>query len=165
MVLNVPGDRWHVPLWREQFDHAPKDLLSSLRHFGCDNALDSLRNKSWTKLQKWWELFGKYWLIANRHNDDDVKLMGWLMTRARHSMVDVCGENMSVMKPVKDRWRGIRLLTGSTIDNHSKLLKMELRQQIPIKSFHKMKRDSMKRNYNNNSRIHDERIDYSCWYD
>ena len=71
-VLNVPGDGRHVPLWREQFDHAPMDLLSSLRHFGCDNALDSLRNESWTKLQKW--------LIANRHNEDDVKLMGWLMT-------------------------------------------------------------------------------------
>ena len=128
--------------------------------------MDSLRNESWTKLQKWRELFGKYWLIANRHNDDDVTLMGWLMTGAGPGTVDVCGKNVSVMKPVKDRRHGIRLLTGGTIDNHSKLLKMELRQQIPIKFFHKMKRDLMKRNYDDNSHVH-ERIDYSssCWYD
>ena len=74
-------------------------------------------------------------LIANRHNDDDVKLMGWLMTGARHGTVDVCGENLSVMKPVKDFRCGIRPLTSGTIDNNSKLLKMQLKQQDPHKIF------------------------------
>ena len=49
--------------------------------------------------------------------------MGWLTTEAHHGAVDVCGENMSIMKPVKDHQHGIRLLTGSTIDQSFKTVK------------------------------------------
>ena len=86
-------------------------------------------------------MFGKYWLINNRHNDDDIKLMGWLMNGAHHGTVDMCGENVSSMTPVMDRQCGIRLLKSGAIGNHLKLLKMELGQQTPIKSPYKMKRE------------------------
>ena len=33
--------------------------------------------------------------MLNRHNDDDVKLMSWLMNGANHSTVDMCGENVN----------------------------------------------------------------------
>ena len=141
--------------------------MASLHHDDRDDrddVLKALKCEIWTKLQKWWELFGRYWLIVNRHNDDNVKLMGWSMNGARHGMVDVCGENVSIMKPVQDRRCGIRLLTGGTIYNHSKLLKMELGQQIPIKSPHKMKRDLIK-----TARALDPAYELipnrSCWYD
>ena len=157
---------WNVNdalLWREQFDHARNDFLASLRHDNRDDVLKALKCEIWTKLQKWWELFGRYWLIVNRHNDDNVKLMGWLMNGAHHGTVDVCGENVSIMKPVQDRRRGIRLLTGDTIDNHSKLLKLELGQQIPIKSPHKMKRDLIKRATASNPMLAYELIPDRCF--
>ena len=63
-----------------------------------------------------------------------------------------------------DRRRGIRLLR--TVDNHSKLLKMELGQQIPIKSPHKMKRDVMKRVKSLNHMLAPRNLDQgSCWHD
>ena len=83
-LLNVHEQLRRGLVWREQFDHAPKDFLSSVCHDNRDNVLDSLHNSVWTRLQKWWEIFGKYWLITNRHNNDDVKLMGWLMNGANH---------------------------------------------------------------------------------
>ena len=102
----------------------------------------------------------------NQHNDDDVKLMSWLMNGANHGTIDVCGENVSSMRPVHDRRRGIRLLRSNTVDNHSKLLKMELGQQIPIKSPHKMKRDVMKRVKSLNPTLAPRNLDQgSCWYD
>ena len=51
--------------------------------------LDSLQSEMWMSLQKWWSLFGRYWLVVNRHNDDDVKLMSWLMNGANHGTIDV----------------------------------------------------------------------------
>ena len=33
----------------------------------------------------------------NRHNDEDTKLMGWLMNGAGHGTVDVCGENLGFL--------------------------------------------------------------------
>ena len=76
-----------APLWREQFDHAAKDYLSSLHHADSEHFVKSLCNKSWTKIQKWWEIFGNYWLISNCHNNDDIKLMSWLMNGANHGIV------------------------------------------------------------------------------
>ena len=70
------------PVWREQFDHVSKDLLSSLKHDGHDFLLKNLEASLWNEVQKWWELFGKYWLAKNRHNSDNVKMMGWLMNGA-----------------------------------------------------------------------------------
>ena len=33
--------------------------------------------------------------MLNRHNDDDVKLMSWLMNGANHDTVDMCGKNVN----------------------------------------------------------------------
>ena len=33
--------------------------------------------------------------MLNRHNDDDVKLMSWLMNGANHSTVDTYGKNVN----------------------------------------------------------------------
>ena len=143
-VDRLHADR-HSPLWREQFDHCDKDFLLSLHHSSRNFLITSLQAKSWTKAQKWWEVFGKYWLISNHHNNDDVKLMNWLMNGENHGTIDTCGENVSSMPPLNDAKGGIRLLKGGGIDNHSKLLKMELGQQIPIKSPYKMKKDVIKR--------------------
>ena len=61
--------------------------------------------------------------------------MGWLMNGACHGTVDTCGESAaSSFTPLHDRDRGSRLLISGAIDNQSKLLKMELGQQISIKS-------------------------------
>ena len=108
---------------------------------------------------------GKYWLISNRHNNDDVKLMNWLMNGANHGTIDTCGENVTSMPPLNDAKGGICLLKGGGIDNigiDSKLLKMELGQQIPIK----MKRDVIKRARANHGDYYSEvsDTDYSCWY-
>ena len=154
-----------TPLWREQFDHAAKDYLSSLHHADHEHFVKSLCNKSWTKIQKWWEIFGKYWQISNRHNNNDVKLMCWLMNGANHGTMDTCGKNVSLMTLLIDNNNGIHLLKGGGIDNHSKLLKMELGQQIPIKSLYKIKRDLIKRARSNSSHYRGPSdMDHSCWY-
>ena len=106
--------------------------------------MNELKSECLTRVQKWWDLFGRYWLVLNRHNDDDTKLMGWLMNGACHGTVDTCGENAGGFTPLYDCDRGSRLLISGAIDNHLKLLKMELGQQISIKSKQKMKRDIMK---------------------
>ena len=80
----------------------------------------------------------------NRHNDEDTKLMGWLMTGAVHGTVDACGENLGGFEPVYDCVRGSRLLLSGAIDNKSKFLKVELGQQVSKKSQQKLKRDLIK---------------------
>ena len=71
--------------------------------------------------------------------------MGWLMNSACHGTVDTCGENSGGgFEPLYDHVRRSRFLIGGGINNCSKLLKMELGQQAPIKSKQKMKQDIMK---------------------
>ena len=102
----------------------------------------------------------------NQHNDDDNKLMSWLMNGADHGTIDVCGENVSSIRPMHDHRHGIRLLRSNTMDNHSKLLKMALGQQIPIKSPYKMKRVVMKRVKSLNPTLAPRNLDQgSCWFD
>ena len=92
--------------------------------------------------QKWWYLFGKYWLVKNGHNNDDVKLMKWLMTGGNHCMIDTSGKNVSQDVSL---CKGVgRLMQSQCIDNPSKKLKLELGLQLPIKSPFKMKRDIIK---------------------
>ena len=143
--MNDGGGILHTqPMWREQFDHASKDFLSHLGDLSHDYMLHGLRNMDdeLTQVQKWWHVFGRYWLIINRHNDDDdVKLMTWLMNRAAHGTVNVCGENVNYcFDEGKSKHVGTRLI----IDNNSKLLCKELGQQIPIKSRQKLNRDVVK---------------------
>ena len=121
---------YRQPLWREQFDHASKDFLSSLGFNGYDHVVERLAGDELNDLQKWWDLFGRYWLCVNRHNDQDTKLIGWLKNGAGHGTVDVCGENLGVFEPVYDRVRGSRLLLSGAIDNKSKFLKAELGHQV-----------------------------------
>ena len=85
------------PLCREQFDHASKDFLSQLGELGYEHFLRCIKNTDdeQNDVQKWWAMFGRYWLVLNRHNDDDVKLMSWLMNGANHGTVDTCGENVN----------------------------------------------------------------------
>ena len=91
-VVNIEG-------YRQQFDSISKDFLSSeQRNF--DREIGSfhqgLSTSSLSMEQKWWSLFGKYWLVKNEKNDNDVELMRWLMTGANHGTVDTCGENVSL---------------------------------------------------------------------
>ena len=86
-------------------------------------------------------MFGQYWLVLNRHNDDDVKLMSWLMNGANHSTVDTSGENVNSLNGYLIHTRvGERVILG----NNSRLLHKELSQQVPIKSRQKMNRDISK---------------------
>ena len=59
----------HHPMWREQFDHVSEDFLSCLGDDGHDYILHSLQNMEdqLTQVQKWWHVFGRYWLVINRH--------------------------------------------------------------------------------------------------
>ena len=86
-----------IPLCREQFDHAAKDFLSQLGELGYEHFLRCIKNTDdkQNNVQKWWAMFGRYWLVLNRHNDDDVKLMSWLMNGACHSTVDTCDKNVN----------------------------------------------------------------------
>ena len=91
--------------------------------------------------------------MLNRHNDDDVKLMSWLMNGANHSTVDMCGENVNSLNDSLIHARvGERVILG----NNSRLLHKELGQQVPIKSRQKMNRDIskfMKNSFGNNFSI------------
>ena len=113
-------------LWREKFDSISKDFLSSL-----DNTIATvLGSRLLTKIQKWLSLFGKHWLMRNKYNNEDTKLMKWLMTGANHGTVDTCGENVSF---ATDACSGTgRLVMAGSLDNQSKRLKLELGQQLPI---------------------------------
>ena len=108
--------------------------------------------------QKWWSLFGKYWLIKNDKNDDDVKLMKWLMTRGNHGTVDTSRENVSLHCDEtyytkhsddggkRDKCVGSgRLIDACAIDTLAKMIKLELGCQVPIKSPFKFGRDVIKR--------------------
>ena len=132
-----------IPLFREQFDHASKDFLSQLSEMGYEHFLRCIKNTDdeQNDVQKWWAMFGQYWLVLNRHNDDDVKLMSWLMNGANHSTVDMCGENVNSLNGYLIQARvGERVILG----NNSRLLCKELSQQVPIKSRQKMNRDISK---------------------
>ena len=80
-----------IPLCREQFDHASKDVLSQLGELGYEHFLQCIKNTGdeQNDVQKWWVMFGRYWLMLNRHNDDAIKLMSWLMNGANHGTVDM----------------------------------------------------------------------------
>ena len=101
-----------------------------------------LQFKSLNKFQKWWCLFGKYWVIKNCYNNDDIKKMKWYMNGANHGTVDTCGENVSMMEQLI--CSNTCLTKSKSINNHSKLLKMELDQQVSIKSPFKLMRDAVK---------------------
>ena len=125
---------------REQFGSISKDFISGL--YANESFLMQLQFKSLNKFQKWWYLFGKYWVIKNCYNNDDIKKMKWLMNCANHGMVDTCGENVSMME--QSICGNTRLTKSKSINNHSKLLKIELGQQISIKSPFNLKRDAVK---------------------
>ena len=95
--IGINKEMQHNPMWQEQFDHVSKDFLSSLKHDGHDFLLNNLEASSWNKVQKWWELFGKYWSAKNCHNNNNVKVMGWLMNGVGHGTVDMCGETVSMI--------------------------------------------------------------------
>ena len=79
--------------------------------------------------------------MLNRHNNDEVKLMSWLMNGANHGTVDTCHENVNSLNDSLIHTRaGERVILG----NNSRLLHKELGQQVPIKSRQKMNRDTSK---------------------
>ena len=85
---------------REQFNSISKDFLSSIS-INFDSQRGSFHQNINVRRyqrfeQKWWSLFGKYWLVKYERNDDDVKMMCWLMTGGSHGMIDTCGENSSL---------------------------------------------------------------------
>ena len=84
-----------VDSFRQQFDSLPKDLFTKEQLY-----IDPLNGSFFQSMQfrgfleqKWWQLFGKYWLIKNQFNDDDdCRKMNWLMTGGNHATVDTSGE-------------------------------------------------------------------------
>ena len=98
--------------------------------------------------QKWWSLFEKYWSVKNGRNDDDVKLLKWLMTGGNHGTMDTCLENFSLYC---DKMSGKgRLIESKSINTPAKALKLELRSQLPVKSSFKYNRNVTKRASSNN---------------
>ena len=103
-------------------------------------------------------LFGKYWFVKNERNDDDVKMMRWLMTGGDHGTIDICGENSNLncdeiyyglpkiyhLESERECIRSGRLMDAGSIDTPAKLSKLELGIQIPIKSPFKLQRDVLK---------------------
>ena len=55
------------------------------------------------------------------------------MTGANHGTIDMCGENVSYARELPNGKMGC-LAQGDGLSNHSKWLKFELGQQLPIKS-------------------------------
>ena len=123
------GANWQTLIpWTEQFDSISKDFISTLSE--DESLLDLFKAKCINKLQKWWCLSGKYWPVKNLYNDDNSKLMKWLMNGANHSTIDTCGENVSFARGLvfsKDGCRKGHLLESGGMDNHSKILKLDLR--------------------------------------
>ena len=78
----------------------------------------------------------------NERNDDDVKLMKWLMTGGNHRTVDTYGEIVR-LHCEKMVGRGC-LIESQSIDTPTKALKLELGSQLPIKSPFKYSRDMIK---------------------
>ena len=62
---------------------------------------------------------------------------------SNHGTVDICGENVSYARELPNG-KTRRLAQGDGLNNHSKWLKLELVEQLPIKSPFKMKRDIVK---------------------
>ena len=89
--------------------------------------------------QKWWSIFGKYWLIKSERNEDDIKLFKWLMTGGNHGTIDTCGENVS---PHCEKMVGRGcLIESQSIDTPAKAPKLELGSQLLVKSPFKYSRD------------------------
>ena len=149
--------------YRQQFDAISKDFISSERqHFdppqnGSFYQWLTMRSMIDTIQQKWWSLFGKYWIVKNDKNDDDIKKMKWLMTGGNHDTMDVCGENASlhcdemyfnasnVNLCDKNECVGTGRLQVYLLNrNQSKLLKLELGCQLPVKRQFKLKSDLVK---------------------
>ena len=126
--------------------------------------MSKLQSKLINRFQNWWSLFGKYWLVKNAYNNDDTKLMKWLMTGENHGTIDMCGENVSHAKELSDGKAGC-LVQG--LNNHSKQIKLELGQQLPIKSPFKMKRDIVKQAVNGfpsaTFNVVKDESDLCCW--
>ena len=152
------GDNDGAP--RQQFDSILKDILSSMvQNFNPQRGSfhQNLNMKSChTFEQKWWSLFGKYWLMKNERNDDNIKMMQRLMTGSNHGTIDTCGENLNMNcneiyhKKInhsgseRECIGSSRLINANSINTPAKLLKLELGSQIPIKSPFKLKRDILK---------------------
>ena len=94
----------------------------------------------------------------NDKNDDDVKLMKWLVTGGNHGTIDTCGENASLHCDEtyytkhyddggkRDKCVGSgRLIDACAINTPAKMIKLELGCQVPIKSPFKFGRDVIKR--------------------
>ena len=148
------GDSDGAP--RQQFDSISKDILSSMVQNFDPQPGSSRQNLNMrgcqTFEQKWWSLFGKYWLVKNERNDYEVKMMQWLMTGGNHGIIDTCGENLSmncdeIYKETinhsgsqQECIGSSRFINANSINTPAKLLKLELGSQIPIKSPFKLKR-------------------------
>ena len=81
-------------------------------------------------------------LIKNERNNDNVKLMKWLMTGGNHRTINTCGENIS-LHCKKTMGRG-HLVESQSINTPANALKLELGSQLPIKSPFMYSRDVMK---------------------
>ena len=90
-------------------------------------------------------VFGKYWIGQEYWCRDDVEMIHWLTTGANHATVDTCSEHLgSSMLSQRDfQIKGSRLCRD-VIDNPSKLLKVELGLQLPMKTIFKLRRDMQK---------------------
>ena len=80
--------------------------------------MSKLQSKLINRFQKWWSLFGKYWLVKNAKNNDHTKLMKWLMAGANHGTIDTHGENVSHARELPDKKMG--RLAQHGLNNHSK---------------------------------------------
>ena len=118
-------------VWREQFDSIHRDFNSATKENECRSA--------------WMNVFGKYWIGQEYWCRDDVEMIHWLTTGANDAMVDTCSEHLgSSMLSQRDfQIKGSRLCRD-VIDNPSKLLKVELGMQLPMKSIFKLRRDMQK---------------------
>ena len=160
--------------YRQQFDSISKDFLSAERE-NFDPIIGSmyqcLTSQVLCSEQKWWSVFGKYWLIKKERNDDNVKLMKWLMTGGNHGTIGTCRENISLHFE-KMTGRG-HLVESQSINSPVKALKLELGSQLPVKSLFKYSRDVIKRlnddrqsglNSNSLPNWSNEHIDIVCEY-
>ena len=88
------------------------------------------------------------------------------MTGANHGTVDTCGENVSHARELLPDGKTGRLTQG--LNNHSKQIKLELGQQLPIKSPFKMKRDTVKQAVNGfpsaTFNVVKDENDSCCWF-
>ena len=94
--------------------------------------------------------------------------MKWSMNGVNHGTIDTCGENVSFARGLvfsKDGCRTGHLLESGGVDNHSKILKLELEQQIPVKSPFKIKWDMVKRAHSSMPiKLEKTEFDSCCWF-